>query len=130
MRRVCPSLPHHPAPADPLGVSTIKSLKNYAMNAWLRSLALLHVIAEHALRNAVSPELEIWYRDLSVTSRSTGPLCKARRGPGLCSVLHRASQRSQAACPWKVAEEARKSPGAKGNSGHPPYGIPREGMLA
>lgn len=54
------------------------------MNAWLRSLALLHVIAEHALRNTVSAELEIWYRDLSVTSQSTGPLRKARRGVGLC----------------------------------------------
>lgn len=43
------------------------------MNAWLRSLALLRVIAEHALRNVVSPELEIWYRELSVTSHSTGP---------------------------------------------------------
>lgn len=43
------------------------------MNAWLRSLALLRVIAEHGLRNMVSTELEIWYRDLSVTSHSTGP---------------------------------------------------------
>lgn len=75
------------------------------MNAWLWSLALLHVIAEHALRNAVSPELEIWYRDLCVTSQSTGHLCKARRGEGLCSTSHTAGQKSQAVVRKEVQKE-------------------------
>lgn len=36
------------------------------------SMASLHVVAEHTLRNAVSTELEIWYRDLTVTVQCAG----------------------------------------------------------
>lgn len=96
------SPPHCSAPADPSGVSTIKSLKNAALNAWLRSLALLHVIAEHALRNTVRTELEIRYRDLSVTSQTQG---KARREWALQRAAQ-AGQRSQAV----VCDKLQKKP--------------------
>lgn len=101
------------------------------MNAWLRSPALLHVIAEHALRNAGSTELEIWYRDLCVTGQSPGHLQGRERRRAQLHVT-RGWAGGPSGCPYRVAEgEARKFPGAKGNSGrHPPCGIPGKGELA
>lgn len=101
------------------------------MNAWLRSPALLHVIAEHALRNAGSTELEIWYRDLCVISQSPGHLQGQERRRAQLHVT-RGWPGRPSGCPYRVAEgEARKLPGAKGNSGHhPPCGIPGKGELA
>lgn len=90
--------------------SQSKGLMNAPVNAWLRSLASLHVIAEHGLHNVVSTELEIWYRDLAVTSQSTGLPCKARRGAGPCSTLHRAAQKSQAVVHGKLKKERPECP--------------------
>ncbi|XP_036174618.1 protein TANC1 isoform X9 [Myotis myotis] len=83
------------------------------MNAWLRSPALLHVIAEHALRNAGSTELEIWYRDLCVTGQSPGHLQGQERRRAQLHVT-RGWAGGPSGCPYRVAEgEARKFPGAK-----------------
>lgn len=82
------------------------------MNAWLRSPALLHVIAEHALRNSGSTELEIWYRDLCVTGQSPGHLQGQERRRAQLHVT-RAGQEGRAVVHTELQEKPESSPEPK-----------------
>lgn len=77
---------------------------------------------------------EHWARDLVQRSVCHRPKPRASARPGEeegSAACYTGWAGGPSGCPYRVAGEARKFPGAKGNSGrHPPCGIPGKGELA